>query len=74
MKNLKDEFTDGTQPRKEGLFLVCVSGNGEDYNFLCRAVWRMKTRDRDHFRFQREAGECRVEPERVEYILRVNGQ
>lgn len=71
MKNLKDDFMkDERHERIEGKFLICLHTG---VNFIAKTVWRMKTRDRDHFRFYQEGqGEHRVEPKKVETIIKIN--
>ena len=71
MKNIKNEFMkNDLHPRIEGKYLVCLN-NG--YNFIAETVWRMKTRDINHFRFCRETGEVRIEPDKIDMIIEING-
>lgn len=70
MKNLKDDFmNDERKVRVEGNFLIALN---DGVTFLAETVWRMKSSDRDHFRFNvPSGGEKRIEPERVEAIIEV---
>jgi len=71
MKNLKDDFmNDERHERIEGMFVVCLTTG---INFIAKTAWRIKTSDRDHFRFYQEGqGEHRIEPEKVEAIIKIN--
>lgn len=70
-ESIKQDFMrDGSRPRIEGQFVVCLT-NG--INFMAETVWFMSTDTRKHFRFCiRAGGEKRIEPERIERIIRIN--
>ena len=72
-ENIKKDFmSGGYHPRQEGKFVVCLT-NG--INFEAETVWYMKTDNRDHFRFNvPTGGEKRIEPGRINQIIRINAQ